>query len=465
MKHPLFLALMAATLLQASTFELYKDGALYTFKPKDRFVGFVPKGSVAKCEDRTISLTRRSECPAFLPLCGEKKRIEHLVLQRDSDRNEMRFIEMLIESIEPEADAKEVLIFSKEASRRYTSLQAETRELEELIKEKKENFFKSAPVLKPSFLSRECEESVTLTLPAGYISFETLYEATLNPPSRVEITQSISLKNRSGIDIEAQNASFYYRPMRRAFRPISFSPWVIGDRYIPRVRKAMKSAAAEAVMDAAMPAEAISYGSINKESPRVYKIEALKLPSTGEAVDIAIAKWSLDATYEKRCYPYRDLRVYDVVQFIPKAPIESNRWKIERDGKILSKNSFGQYMDGRYTLFADLDEDLIVRREKSVLKEKESFFGGRIKKKDGYELSIVNQSKERKSLHIVERIPVAVRSDVEVELLRVSADRKIDYRLGPKGRLDIYAKIEPNSRLKVKVLFEVGFDKDKPVAF
>jgi len=78
---------------------------------------------------------------------------------------------------------------------------------------------------------------------------------------------------------------------------------------------------------------------------------------------------------------------------------------------------------------------------------------------------VVNQSDRRKELTIVERIPVAVRSDIEVKLLGVTSDKKISYKEGENGKLTIDLSLPAHSDASVEVLFEVTFDKEKPVIF
>jgi putative AlgH/UPF0301 family transcriptional regulator len=122
-------------------------------------------------------------------------------------------------------------------------------------------------------------------------------------------------------------------------------------------------------------------------------------------------------------------------------------------------------MEGRYTLFVSVDEDLVVNREPMILKEKESFFGGTVHKKDGYVIHLVNQSDEKRKLKVIDRIPVAVRSDVKVKLLSVECDKPLKKRVLEKGKLEMEVTLPPRSHADVRVLFEVSYDKEKPVVY
>ncbi|WP_456403407.1 DUF4139 domain-containing protein [Hydrogenimonas sp.] len=216
----------------------------------------------------------------------------------------------------------------------------------------------------------------------------------------------------------------------------------------------------------AMPVpERASYEEVQTQKARNYRITGLKLPSNGERVDIVLQKWQNGAERSEVVYPYRDRRVFRVVRFRPDRQIETDRWRIRSGEKVIAANVRGEFVDGRYTLFHSVDEDLAVERERMILKEKESLFGGTLRKKDGYIVRVVNQSGEAKELSVIERIPVATRSDVEVKLLNVSSNRPMRYRLHEKGKLTIDLTIPPHAEAEVRVLFEVSFDKEKPVVF
>ncbi|WP_201352798.1 DUF4139 domain-containing protein [Hydrogenimonas urashimensis] len=459
--------LMAAGIglaLEASTFELYRDGAIYTYRPQGSFVGFAPKGSVAECGGSSFSLVPSNECPKKSRLCKEKAAIDRLALDAAFAGRQMSYIDMLMKRAEiKSADAKAIVSMAEGAARRYSAMQKRKELAEKEGKWRKEAFMKQAPSFEPLHLPKPCGGEVKVTLPGGYISFDMLYEAEITGEKSIGVHQKIGLRNRSGIDIEADKALLYYQPLNRTLRPLRFSPWVIRDRHVSRERVLQKRAMP--AVGANMMMADVAYESVEKRAPRSYRIDNLTLPSTGESVEIDIASWQTEAERFETVYPYRDLRAYNVLRFKPKGVIEANRWRIRKGNKLVASNLYGEYRGGLYTLFVSVDEDLIVRREKMILKEKESFFGGSLHKKDGYVIHLLNQSRKKKHLKIVERIPVAVRSDIKVKLLQVKSDKPIRYRVAEKGRLDIEMTLPPESKADLRVLFEVSYDKEKPIIY
>ncbi|WP_457595412.1 DUF4139 domain-containing protein [Hydrogenimonas sp.] len=459
----LFISIAFIVSLHGSQLELYRDGAVYTFRPAGSFMGFLPKGSGAECRQETVSLVAAPECPAGVRLCKERERIERYALDSAEALQQMHYIEMLMKRAKVE-EARKLLDLSKAAAARYAELQKRKKSDEMQLKWCKEAFLKQAASMEPLHLSRGCEGDVKLTIPGRYITFDMLYEADVAGTDAITIVQHLGLTNRSGIDITARSAMLYYRPMHRYLRPIRFQPWVVRDRSRPQIRALQKSAVPMAA-DAMPVPERASYEEVQTQKARNYRITGLKLPSNGERVDIVLQKWQNGAERSEVVYPYRDRRVFRVVRFRPDRPIETDRWRIRSGEKVIAADVRGEFVDGRYTLFLSVDEDLAVERERMILKEKESLFGGILRKKDGYIVRVVNQSGEAKKLSVIERIPVATRSDVEVKLLNVSSNRPMRYRLHEKGKLTIDLTIPPHAETEVRVLFEVSFDKEKPVVF
>ena len=458
----LLAAASAAASLYASTLEVYRDAAIYRFTPSSTFIGFAPKKSGAECGDSALALTFVPECPNGLKLCSLRSEIEALRQNIDRSKRQMVYLDRLVEEAKPQS-SKSLIELSEAAAARYSELLGRKRTDEALLKARKELFFKMAPSLEPLHLPKECGSELKLTLPGGFIGFDIGYEADIAEPKKIAVSKHLHLTNRSGVDIEADEALLYYRPLQRYLQPIRFQPWIIRDRNRPVVRTLQKMAAPMAADSASV--EGVRYEKAQQKGARSYKIKSLELPSNGERVDMVMESWKNGATDMEVVYPYRDTNVYRVLKFRPKRPIEAHIWKIKEGKRGIASNVRGEYIDGYYTLFVSVDEDLVVRKKKPVFKEKESFFGGSIRKKDGYVVEVVNQSGKRKELTIIERIPVAVRSDIEVRLLGVTSDKKLSYKEGENGKLTIELSVPAHSDASVEVLFEVTFDKEKPVLF
>ena len=462
---PVWMAVGAVLSLQAATLDLYRDGAVYTFEPSGTFLGFLPKRAKAECGDRSLSIVPSAECPKESRLCREKATIERWGLESAYAFQRMHYIETLMKRAEVKTtDPKAVMAMAEEAARNYSAMQKRKERADKEVKWRRENFLKQAPMLEAQHLAKACDKPLKLTIPGNYISFGIEYEADLSDEKRIAVTRNIVLRNRSGIDIDAQTATLRYEPMHRRLSPIRFSPWVIRDRQTPKMRVA-KSMTMSAPAPVYEMAEDMEYGRVESDRARNYRIDGLKLPSSGERVTIAAGRWKLPAEREEAVYPYRDSRVYRVIRFKPEAPVEANRWRIRKDGLLVASEVYGDYEKGRYTLFVSVDEDLVVRKEPMILKEKESFFGGTVHKKDGYVIHLLNQSNETKRLKVIERIPLAVRSDVKVKLLSVECDKSLKKRLLEKGRLEMEVTLPPKSHADLRVLFEISYDKEKPILY
>ncbi|WP_457596018.1 DUF4139 domain-containing protein [Hydrogenimonas sp.] len=459
-------SIVAALVLSSSawgaTLSLYRDGAVYRFTPKEGFVGFVGKGAEARCGERVAALVQSSDCPESSRLCREWQAIEGLHTRADTARSSAWALKALLSRVRLDRlDAADLVRQSAAVGEKLSSLKEQERRLRAERERRKSRFLTYAPVFTPVFV-QGCEGEIELRLPRGAIDFRVAYEADVSALPTLAVTQYLTLRNRSGLDIEAERATFHFEPMRRTLRPIRFRPWVVRDatKSAPRI---LTRGVAPMVADAAAPAPEMAQ--IDVEGPRRYEVKGLKLPASAVGMRVTLRRWEQPAESEEVAYPWRDTRVYKTVTFKPRYAIDANDWRAVRGGRLLSTRVFGAYGPEGYRLFVDVDEEVTIRREHLVLKEKESFFGSKIHKKDGYRLELFNQSDKKKRIHIVERLPVAVRSDVEVKLLKVETKLPLRYERGEEGRLDLFVTLPPKSGGEVRVLFEVRYDKKKPVAY
>lgn len=310
-----------------------------------------------------------------------------------------------------------------------------------------------------------------LNIPYGYVTFSTSYEANLNEKD-ITVTQKLNIVNRSGIDLEAKEAMFYYRRANPYVRAVHFSPWVV-HKYEPRKNSMHKKAKVSAapmmelsmVADSAagdvMPIPVVSY-----EDAREYKITNLSLPSTGVALDVQVQTWKSAVHCDIKAYPYVNTKAFHVCSFEPKYQIDANSWKVKSGEKVINEQAIGEYADGTYNLYAKLEEDIKILRTPIVKKERETgIFGEVVRKKDGFTLSVTNKSDKVKTLTLIERIPTSTTQEIKSKLLSLKSKTKIDYKLLKDGKIEIYLTLNANESRKIEVLFELLYEKDVKVSY
>jgi hypothetical protein len=287
---------------------------------------------------------------------------------------------------------------------------------------------------------------------------------------KVKVSHFLLLRNHSGVDIASKDGRIYAHPFRRSLRPAHFSPWVV--RPAPEPRPAAKRASkALLAMERAMPegeevaaAPAPTLSAPERLGYRDYAIGKVELPSTGEEVRVRVGSYETGLACGEISYPWRDARVYVACRFSPKQPVETDRWLLKKGRRIVSESAYGEYDKGKYLLFVDRDDEVVIHRKRLVEKERSSgIFGGKIRKKDGYTLELENKSDRQKTVKIVERIPVSPTEKIGVKLLKL--DGAIRESLDEEGKLVMQVVLAPREHKEVKVLFELSYDKDLKIRY
>jgi hypothetical protein len=458
----------------ASTLEIYQDGAKYRMIPTDRFIGLTKRVD-ATCDGQSLLLSTSGECSETHRLCKEQSQLSVLENEKNSLLYASETLEKLVTISKPtEIDAGKWIEAATKIGKQKALLASQEKTASQKLQAATAAFFRQAPSRKPLFMQKKCVGELELTLPAGYIGAKLLYEADTSDPNAIGIKQFIALSNHSGIDIVAKEADIYAKSYRIYLRPQQFNPWIARIRKDLRLRKSMKKEkmayAEPAMVNAGMgadaaPVEPVSeMGAVVQTGYKNYHISGIELPSTGEEIKVKIADYTTPAECAYVSYPYRDQRVYRACSFQPQSPIESNRWRIQKDKRLVSDQAYGEYRDGTYRLNVDIDDEVLVQRKPMVKKDRSSgIFGGSIRKKDGFELDITNIAATAKKITIIERIPTSTTDKIEIKLL--SVEGASSHRLLADGRLEIEVALAPKKHQKIKVLFELRYDKDTKVSY
>ena len=460
--------LLASSALSASSLSVYTDRTFYKYSPENTYVGFA-KNIQAQCDGTRIPLKVIQKCPQEMRLCKSLLDLGEKQLHLDMIEANINVLNTLITLPKPTAlDGNAWIIAARSVGEEQARLSKQQKEAQILVNESLQTFKKQAPSLKPLQTEELCSKSFELQIPAGQIRFTSRYEADISEKN-IEVTHTLSLLNRSGIDINADTATFYNHASRTYIRPVRFDPWVIREKQkrILAVKREVSPMNMEedAVMNMTLAAP-VQKPAAHYIEAREYQINNLNLPSSGLPVKAEVTHWSAALNCETVVYPYRDPHAYNVCSFTPRYQIEGNLWKVIDNEKVVNENAYGEYDEGKYKLYTSIDEDLKIVRKRKVKYERESgIFGSTVRKKDGYTLVVSNRSAKSKTLKIIERIPVSQKEEIKVKLLKVNAEKKVKYKSIKEGKLEIEVQLAANESNTIEIVFEVSYDKSLKVVY
>jgi len=468
----LSLLLLSSSMAYSSTLSVYQDQSNYNYLPKSSFIGLT-KGVKAKCNGNTMGLHVIASCPVDKRLCKDLTSLKKTEQKLNSIKSNSKVLEQLISLPQPTTfDATAWIKSANIVGEEQAKLFEEAKRTTEELRVEQRAFQKQAPS-KNVLISHEiCTNEMELTIPYAYLSFSTSYEADIVNEKEVKVTQYLSIINRSGIDIKADSAMFYYRSANQYVRPVHFNPWIVSKyeplaerkvttRSMSKNMKISSMAMADEVSFVAPPTPVASY-----IDAREYQINNLDLPSTGLPVDVQVTSWNSPLTCEIKAYPYVNTRAFSVCSFEPKHQIDSNNWKI-RSGKVtINEKAVGQYHNGKYDLYTEIEKDIKILRKPIVKKERETgIFKGTARKKDGFVLTLTNKSEKGKTITLIDRIPASITDEIEVKLLEIRSDKKVNYKMLKDGKIEMKIALSGQESKKIEVLFEISYEKDLKISY
>jgi len=467
---PLFF--LAPHYLQSSALSVYQDKALYTYAAKNSFIG-ISTGITANCEGEAMMISAIATCPGNKRLCKDLKRLKVSSMKLSELQFNDQILDKMIALPQPlEIDASAWIKAAQNLGKEKAALLEEITEGKATLNAARQHFNRQAPSTEVLVSETICGGEITLTLPPRYIYFSSRYEADISAEKMLTVTQYLSLVNRSGVDINADTAMFYYRSANQYVRPQHFNPWIVR-KYEPRPTiKRMKRASVTTMNDApmmevsAMDVSVPKQISATKVDTREYKIEGLELPSSGVPVDVSVSKWTVPMHCKLKTYPYLNRQAFEVCTFTPKFQIENNQWKLMSDKVIVNEKAQGQYYDGKYDLYTKVDQDIQVVRKRMVKNERETgIFGTTVRKKDGFVLTLTNKSDKPKTITVTDRIPTSTNDAIEVKLLALKSSKRVDYTMDKEGKIEMNITLDPKENKKIEVVFEIAYDKALKVRY
>jgi hypothetical protein len=464
----LTLLMIAAAGTAHASLEIYTDGVKYRYIPVDEYVGFV-RDAKARCGEREIAVFPRAECPEAKRLCKERVELEKLRMELGTVRESIKMLEGWSRAAKPaEVDAAKWIGAAEKLGKRQAEWRERERRVAKSLESGERHFRSQVSSEDPHFLSRRCKDEIELTLPAGVIDVSLLNVADLEK-EKIRISRFLSLRNHSGVDLSSKDLRIYARRLHRMLRPVAFRPWVVRPaEQISEAAAPMPLVAFARTGKAKMADEkredSVPQRSARRLGYRNYAVGSIELPSTGEEVRIRIDGYEVPRRCEEISFPWRDLSAYIACRFNPKEAVEENRWILREGRRVVSEEAYGEYEEGKYLLFVDRDDEVEIRREGLVDRERSSgIFGGKIRKKDGYRLIFVNKSDRQKTLKVIERIPTSATEKIKVKLLKLEG--AVEESLDENGRLVMQVILPPKSEKEVKVLFELNYDKGMKVRY
>ena len=466
--------ILTGGLSYASSLSVYQDSATYIFQPQETFIGFT-KGIKAKCDGNTVGLKTTTACPHNNRLCQERTALQETIEKLKATRVNIKVLNTLVSLPQPTLfDADAWIETAKKLGAEQARLSTEEAVLKEESVLRSKDFKRQAPVLNALNTGDICQKELELTLPYGQLSFSTFYEADITDKKHVKVTQYLSIINKSGIDMQADDAMFFYRPAHRYIQPIHFSPWIVS-KYEPQAERnyAKTKSRTYTAEDEQMAKMLMASVPVNAPAPvakylnaREYQIKDLSLPSTGMPIDVQVTQWEVPLECDIRVYPYRDTTAFQTCAFVPKLQIDNNQWKIKTAHTTINDKAIGEYRGGKYRIYTQVDPDIKILRKPIVKRERTTgIFGGTARKKDGFTIKIINKSDISKTLTVTERIPTSVTEEIKVKLLTVKSDKKVDYKLLKDGHIEMKLILGAQEHKNIEVMFEISYDKDVKVSY
>ena len=78
---------------------------------------------------------------------------------------------------------------------------------------------------------------------------------------------------------------------------------------------------------------------------------------------------------------------------------------------------------------------------------------------------MTNKSDKSKTITLVDRIPASTTDEIEVKLLEVRSDRKVNYNMLKDGKIEMKITLSGQESKKIEVLFEISYDKDLKISY
>jgi|GEM_PF-4705794 len=459
MNKALLSAVSFSFMASAATLDVYLDKAVYTYRTQKSYIGF-SKVLEASCESQRVPVVTTPHCPTDDINCRDNDTLRRIETERQTLKTRDAILQTFLSSLQlSNVSQKTWLNASRTLAKEQVEIARKAEEAANKAERIRARLQRRSDAKAPVALQEPCKGEVRLVLPPNAVAFSPRYRADIEG-NKIRITQELVVRNRSGIDIDADTAHFYNSRTSTYIAMPRFRPHVLSDEppvYLQRA-KAMRTASQPVpkAHDASIPA-------VQKPQSRTYILHKLHLPSDGLEHRFEAEHYLTNVTCADELHAYADSRVLKVCRFNPKSDIENAEWQVFQGKAILNERAKGRYEEGRYALYiANVPTFRVVRKPYVPDKKEDGFFETIVRKTEGTVLHITNSDDKPATLRIVERIPVSSTDKITVKLLRIEGASS--YTLDKKtGKVRFDAAFKPFESKTFRIIYTVEHPKEVKV--
>ena len=302
--------------------------------------------------------------------------------------------------------------------------------------------------------------NLVVSYPTFNVSKNSFYEINANSKDKnIEIKNKSFLTQSSGYDFKNININMYTYNYSNAVNPQRFRPAYL-DIVIPRVIKKTYAQADAVVMEMAAPmmkskvaAPSFSYNETTTKA--FFKASHIDLLS-GIKNAVTFSNDSYKAKNEIEIDGYSSSNAFYKVDFKSDKLYSTQNTKLYLDGTFIGQSYIGEIKkDKKTSLYLGLDSFIDVKKDLiKDMKEKPFFSMSKLKTEKLWKYTITNNSKEEKTITLVERLPVSKHEDIKVSLIpNTNYTKKED-----NGKISYDITLKPSE----EKIIDFGYIVEKP---
>jgi uncharacterized protein (TIGR02231 family) len=425
---------------------------------------------ICNIEDTNMVFNNYSKDKLSIAINDAKRELVFKQNEIKSVKNEIASLS----SIKYEKDAvnlqniKDVSSFiKKETINNYNLIYTYNQELKKINEKLNDlSLKKSSDIYSKIYYNITCEKdsTVRITYPISNVSVNNVYDINAkSKESKVEIKNSAFLLQSSGFDFENIDVNLFSYYYSNQVNPNRFFPLYLDEekkKIFKRIAKKMSTVADKEMMEVSMmssPSRSVKSKPIYKESAtRAYfKASNINLKS-GENKQVVFSNETYDTKNTIEIDAYSASKAFYKVAFTSPKLYTSLNTKVYLDSAFVGNSYLKEIKKDKETyLYFSEDKFIDVKKELITdMKEKPFFSMSKLKTEKLWKYTITNNHKVKKTISLVERLPVSKHEDIKVKLIS-----KIKYtKKDANGKISYDFDLKPNE----KKIIEFGYEVEKP---